>query len=435
MKKIFLIFLLIPQINLPFSGTSYTVYNTRKFDALPQTPLPLQLKRNISVMDDQVTGDKEDQINLHFRYGIPSDFTTTTLNNGTVTSSQSMAVISSTATSGRSASLQSKRNLIYVPGHEAYAIFDAEFTTAVAGTTQYIGLTDATPTSSGNGFALGYSNLGGNSTTFGILIFNNSSTPSVITQSNFNMDLLDGTGLSSIDLDPTKLNIYKITYSWATSTITFEILRTDGIWFPFHQIRNPNTLTTPQIANPFLPILATVANGAIATNITLQTSMWLTGNIAPRQANYTRTFSATSGSKSASGGNTAVLLSLQNQTTFGGVSNRVEARITLVAAASTGASNTILRYRLIKSGTLTGAAFASVNTNSAVFLDTSATAISGGTINLISVAAGDDNISVSLTREDLYVSILPGETITLTAQPSTGGNINIEGSIAWQELF
>lgn len=427
MKKILLILLFTPQLIFPFSGTSYTVYNTRKFDALPQTPLPLQKNRNISVMDDQISGQKDDQINVHYRYQIPSDLTTSSITgSGTITQANSMANISTGATTGSTASLTSKRNLIYIPGHEGHAIFDAAFTTAIAGTTQFVGLFD-----DNDGFAIGY-----NGTTFSILYRKNTSD-AFIGQTSFNMDPLDGTGLSSIDLDPTKLNIYKISYAWGTSTVTFEILRTDGIWFPFHQIRFPNdsTSATPVTFSPFLPVRARSTNGATTSNITITTSAWMAGNISQRSDNYVRTFAATSDAKSTSGGSTLVLLSLQNQTTFQGKANKIEARICIVNGSTSGSTNATIRYRLIKNGTLTGASFASVDTNSSIFLDTSATAITGGVINLIALSTGNAVNIVNTIKENIYISILPGETITLTAQPSSGGNLGIEGALTWQELF
>lgn len=71
-------------------------------------------------------------------------------------------------------------------------------------------------------------------------------------QSQWNIDKLDGTGVSGVTLDPSKLNIFQIQFRWlGAGEIRFAIENpSNGDLIFFHHIHYSNTHTTPHLDNP-----------------------------------------------------------------------------------------------------------------------------------------------------------------------------------------
>lgn len=79
-----------------------------------------------------------------------------------------------------------------------------------------------------------------------------SDTP--VTSSEWNVDPMDGTGPSGIQLDFTKENFFIIQFAWlGVGSIRFGFLFNDDIYY-CHYILNSNALTAPYMDNPNLPI-------------------------------------------------------------------------------------------------------------------------------------------------------------------------------------
>lgn len=99
----------------------------------------------------------------------------------------------------------------------------------------------------------------------------------------WNGDPLDGSAHSRFTrnevaeaLDLTKYNIYRIRFGWlGSASVLLEIMAPDGHWVIGHTATAPNTLTTPHIISPVLPIRAEVGKvNADATNLELGTCSW-----------------------------------------------------------------------------------------------------------------------------------------------------------------
>lgn len=100
------------------------------------------------------------EVQLTFPYNINANAVDSRANqSGAITQATSMAVVSTGAATNSGADLLSKRPLKYNAGQGGLVRFTARFTTAAAGSTQWIGLGDA-----GDGFFFGYSG-----TSFGLL--------------------------------------------------------------------------------------------------------------------------------------------------------------------------------------------------------------------------------------------------------------------------
>ena len=75
-----------------------------------------------------------------------------------------------------------------------------------------------------------------------------------ITQANFNLDKLDGTGASGYTLDVSKEQIYFIEFEWlGVGDIWFGVFR-DGEAVYAHQIKHANSLTAVYMSTPNLPL-------------------------------------------------------------------------------------------------------------------------------------------------------------------------------------
>jgi hypothetical protein len=86
---------------------------------------------------------------------------------------------------------------------------------------------------------------------------NTSGTPveTVIPQSTWNTDKLDGTGLSGIDVDLSKVYIYWIDYQWlGAGRVRFGVVGPDGSRIVAHTIQNSGNHSTVYMRQPHLPI-------------------------------------------------------------------------------------------------------------------------------------------------------------------------------------
>jgi hypothetical protein len=162
-----------------------------------------------------------------------------------------MATFSTGATNPSTAKGTSLTNILYRSGEEVYAMFTASFTAGVAGTFQRVGLTDEA-----EGFFMGYEG-----TSFCCSYITNSVVTSVA-QASWNVDTATSqtgsdfmSGGVPVTLDPTKLNLYRITFGWlGIGPVEFEVMSPDGAWVVLHQFRFPNSQATPSIRTPNLPM-------------------------------------------------------------------------------------------------------------------------------------------------------------------------------------
>ena len=94
-------------------------------------------------------------------------------------------------------------------------------------------------------------------------------------QADFNMDTLDGSGdannPSGMDLDPTKLNVYQISFRWlGVGVINYAIEdQVTGEIIMFHRQHYTNQHLLPHIDNPSFRIGYTVTNKGNTTNLTV----------------------------------------------------------------------------------------------------------------------------------------------------------------------
>lgn len=377
-----------------------------------------------SIFGVQVMENTLDDISIQFQYGI-SNYTTTsyTQGGGTVTTANSMAVLSTTASAGSIAQLQTDSTITYRSGHEAYALFTVAFTGSFAATSsQLIG-----PIDYQNGFAVGFDGA-----SFGVTHRTNT-VNSFTPQSQFNGDKLDGTGPSQFTYNPALLNVFRIRYGYLGSTvIQFQIMSTYGAWITFHTIQYPNSASTPSIFQPFLPITARVENLAGTSVLTLRTASW-NGGIIGQSNNSSYRYGAASTVTAAVAG-TQVALVIRNASIFNNAPNKIKVRCTSFGGGAV--DGTTSTATLIKNATVTGTSFSNFNvTNSVVEVSTAGTYSAGtGTVVGFIIFNSSANTALQNIPLDAYIiTIMPGETLTLLVNVTN--SLARIGGITWEEQF
>lgn len=381
-----------------------------------------------SIFGTEIMENTLDYISIQFQYGIPN-YTTTpyTQGGGTVTSANSMAILSTAGAANSIAQLQTDNTIVYRSGHEAYALFTVAFTGSFAATSsQFIG-----PIDYQNGFAVGF-----DGTTFGVTQRTN--TVNTFTpQSQFNGDKLNGTGASGFTYNPALLNVFRIRYGYLGGTvILFQIMTTNGAWITFHTIQYPNTASTPSIFQPFLPITARVENLAGTSGLQLQTASWNGGIIGqPNNSSY-RYYSYSARTTMNSGTN--YVFTIRNKTAFNNKPNVIKIRLTGFGGYTTVDATTDGQiYTVIKNGTVTGTTFTDFSAgNSVLEVSTAGTYTAGtGTTVYLSQMLHAATVGLYNIPADSYnISIMPGETLTVIIS-STAATASLFTAITWEEQF
>ncbi|GAB4272812.1 hypothetical protein [Thermincola ferriacetica] len=362
------------------------------------------------------------EIGWTFNYNINTDLiAVTTTGSGTVTQSNSKAVLQTTAAANSSAKIETKKALRYQPGMGALVRFTALFTSGMANSTQIIGIGDAN-----DGFFFGY-----NGTSFGILRRQNA-TDFWIPQSAWNIDKFDGTGLSGITLDPTKGNVYVIQYQWlGFGAIRFFIENpATGDLVPVHVLQYANANTNPSVFNPTLPLMAQVRNTTNTTNIKLETPSAMGFVEGPANNNAIVTRNSVAGSKTGVTTEQAII-TIRNNSTFQGKTNRTRIKLDYLSVATDGTKS--VTVRLVRNATLGGTpSFTDISTTtSVVSYDTAGTTLTGGTRVLTFEMAKVESIMELLDPLDLYLD--PGDTFTVSATSSLSNDVDV--ALSWRELW
>jgi len=393
---------------------------------------PISPYDQLSAVGRPVTAEAEPVAALSFNYSInPAHVSSLIVDTGAVTQASSMAVLQTGTGATGSARIRSTSAARYVAGTGVYASFSALFTAGVANSRQEIGLGDES-----DGVFFGYQGA-----TFGVFLRSGGSD-TFVAQSAWNgADKFDGTGPSATTLDKTKLNLFKVQFSWhGAGTIRYYISDpTTGRFALVHQIVYENTATVPSFMNPTLPLHAKVVNTGNASNVTLKTASmgaYVEGNSATGPiligwpgADYGITTAT---------GTEAAILTLKNKPSnvFGGINvNRVRTKILRIGIANpSGAKD--MRFLVKLNATLGGTPnyVDSDTTTSVIAVDKSGTTVSGGRLlGAVRLASG---ASENIDMTPYNFTLNPGDTATFSAQNATDNTpLDAELSVSWLEMF
>lgn len=374
-----------------------------------------------SAFGELLVAQPTQKIEVQFPYNInPREVATSTGGNGRVYWGDNMANLSTSANTNSSSTLETRSVLKYLTGEGGLVRFTAIFTNCTVGSTQEIGIGDSV-----DGFFFGCNEAGN----FGI-IRRASSTSYFTAQTEWSDDTMNGNGVSGINLDITKGNVYQIRYQWlGFGQISFFVENQNtGFLTVVHRIKYANENTATSINNPTLPIRLSVQNTTNSTDIILKSASLAA--FVEGKNEFGGFHNSTSANKSNITTEQAVL-TIRSTSTFSNITNRIRAKLDIVSAASEGTK--VVDIRILRNTTLGGTpVFNDIDTTTSIMqVDEAGTTVSGGS-EILSFQLGRTDSEV-LFIDPLNIYINPNDTITITASSSVA--TDVVASFTWSEEF
>ena len=260
-------------------------------------------------------------------------------------------------------------------------------------------------------------------------------TDTWVAQTAWNVDNMDGdndaANPSGMTLDITKGNIYQIRYQWlGYGMITFSMEDSEtGQLVDVHKIKYANSSADVTVANPTLPLCASVINTSNTSDIigyTPSFSGFTEGKILDGSVRL-----GTSIEYAGVGTTETPVLTIRNNEIHASKLNRVMDQIMFVSISTEGTKPATIRFKT--NSTLTAASFAEVSSGvSTMQVDTTATGISGGTEQFaVGMAKVDSEI---FDLKETNFALAPGDSLTISVEASSG-TVDGVASINWVEHF
>ena len=262
----------------------------------------------------------------------------------------------------------------------------------------------------------------------------------VVNQTSWNADTMDGNGPSGITLDITKAQILFMDIEWlgeGTVRIGFVI---DGNFIICHRFNHANLITSTYITTASLPLRYEITNtGATANASTLKqvcSSAISEGGYELRGAQQAVGIPITAPRSLATAGTYYPIISIKLNTSY------LDAVVILTALSIMGTGTGIYNWRVVASGATTGGTWLSAGANSSVDYNITGTGFSGGRILASGFITSTTQASVNLDilKEALFSFQLernsftntPSE-ITLVVSASTNTEL-VYASMDWEEV-
>jgi hypothetical protein len=265
-------------------------------------------------------------------------------------------------------------------------------------------------------------------------------TESIVNQSAWNVDKMDGTGPSGIVLDITKAQILFTDIEWlgeGTVRLGFVI---DGAFILCHRFNHANYITSTYITTASLPLRYEITNeGATAISSTLKqvcSTVISEGGYELRGAQQAIGTPITAPRSLAVAGTYYPIISIKLDTSY------LDAVVILTALSIMGVATGIYNWQVIANGTTAGGAWLPVGANSSVQYNLSGTGFSGGRIlaSGFITSTAQASVNLDILKEALFSFQLdrnsftstPNE-ITLVVAASTNTEL-IYASMDWEEI-
>ncbi len=342
------------------------------------------------------------------------------------TNRDALMTFSSTPTGGK-AFMQSYDHIRYQPGKSQFVFITFNMIAGVANVLKFAGYSDGV-----NGIEF---QMNGSTPQFEILS-GTSLGNTTVTQSNWNLDKLDGTGSSGITFDVSKIQILILDLQALYSgrvRIGFDI---GGNIVYCHQFLNANISASPYIQSANLPIrVGMTCTGTVSTTMNFICSSVSSEGGKDNLPTYT--FS-TGASVTAGNGVDTYVMSLQPRTTFNSITNRVKFALDDIDFSVTGANNVL--WKLCIGQALTGTSYTNVNATYSAFNIDTAGALSGSPVIVLASGYASSNKTASSGIADLRYPITLDAagavrnlgTLCLIVQ-GIGGTSAMSAQIAWSE--
>jgi hypothetical protein len=333
-----------------------------------------------------------------------------------------------TTASGDIAIRQTRQYHRYQPGKSQFILCTFIMNEGQANTTQRVGYFDAN-----DGIFL---ELSGTS----LRIVRRTSTSgspvdNAIEQADWNIDDLPG-------LDITKAQIFFIDLEWLGVGQVRTGFVIDGEFKHCHHFKNANNLGEVYMKTANLPVRYEIRNtGTAAAGATLHSICCTVISEGGFEADRGLPFCASNGTTVKLVDTSAIpVISIRPKQTFNSITNRGKIDVSGINGYANGEAAYVT---VVYNGTLTGANWQSVNTNSIVEVDTSATSISGGqVINAFYAPAGSQGNQSSNAATNIGVlSRLPlvwdvsasAATILSVVAQSFNATSSVSTALFWQE--
>jgi hypothetical protein len=218
-----------------------------------------------------------------------------------------------------------------------------------------------------------------------------------ISQNNWNIDTLNGSGPSGIQIDITKTQLVFIDMQWLGVGRVRCGFAINGLHINCHEFYNANKLSTVYISNPSLPIRCMSSNiGPSSTGGSMDqicSTVISEGGYAENGIDY-----AINSAYITINQNTSYpVLSIRLANTFNGYLNRVIVRITNIEVISTSQPVSYTVVKVDSTSNLSGGTWTNVDTTSAVqYLTGTGISVSGSLTNIIAagvIAAGGNGVN------------------------------------------
>jgi hypothetical protein len=423
----------------------YEVVQVKNFDSVP-----------LKVTTDPGTGTKPPSLDAFGRQRVSNPLTlfdsshryrdnglwnTLTASGGAATFSanEGLVNLTTTTTSGSKVYRETTKVFSYQPGKSLLVMTTFVFEPAKANLRQRVGyFGDA------NGMHLELDGAGGTVLSF---VERSSVSGSLVetkvAQSVWNVDPMNGSGPSGLQLDITKAQILWMDVEWlglGTVRLGFVI---DGKFILCHQFNHANLITSTYITTASLPLRYEIENtGATASNSTLKqicSTVLSEGGYELRGAQQGIATPITTPTNLTLSGTYYPIVSLRLKTS----PNRLDAIAIITALSIMGITNNAnYNWQLVASGATTGGTWVSAGTDSAVEYNITGTSFTGGRILAQGfISASNQAVSaVDILKEALFKFQLERNTFTSTpfettlVAASSATNTDIYAAMDWEEI-
>jgi hypothetical protein len=265
-------------------------------------------------------------------------------------------------------------------------------------------------------------------------------TESVVNQSSWNVDKMDGTGPSGITLNITKAQILFMDIEWlglGTVRIGFVI---DGTFRVCHKFHHANLITSTYITTASLPLRYEITNTG-ATNGASELKQICSSVLS--EGGY-----ELRGAQQAVGTPINAAKSLTTANTYYPIvsirlkSTRLDGIAVATALSAIGNTAANFNWQVVSGGTTTGGTWTSAGTNSCVDYNLTGASFTGGRVIASGyfTATASTSVSVDILRAALLSTQLERNSLTatpfeftLTMAAGTNGE-SVFGSMDWEEV-
>jgi hypothetical protein len=265
-------------------------------------------------------------------------------------------------------------------------------------------------------------------------------TESIINQSNWNVDPMNGNGPSGIILDITKAQILFMDIEWlglGTVRMGFVI---DGNFYVCHKFHHANLITSTYITTASLPLRYEITNTGATSGVS--TLKQICSTVLSEGGYELR------GSQQAVGTPITTPKTLTTAGTFYPIvsirlkSTRLDAIAVATALSAIGNTAANFNWQVVSGGTTTGGAWVSAGANSSVEYNITGTSFAGGRIVASGyfTATASTSVSVDILRAALLSTQLERNGLTGVASEFTltlaagTNNETVFGSMDWEEV-